>query len=78
MAQRHLELHLAIATVISLLALVHSVTDPKDGTLFYIMLNILDKNHYWSTFLNDWDWKHCEIDRTFAKSLQTIVQCVRL
>lgn len=30
MAQRHLELHLAIATVLSLLALVHSVTDPKD------------------------------------------------
>lgn len=39
MAQRHLELHLAAATVMSLLVLVHGVTDPKDGRLLiYTML----------------------------------------
>lgn len=33
MALRHLELHLAVATVMALLVLVHGDTDPKDGTL---------------------------------------------
>lgn len=43
MAWRLLELHLAVATAISVLILVHGITDPRDGTLLSHMLIFLLK-----------------------------------